>query len=257
MSKPTLIATVIAVAMALTSVADTTRPLLTKENRFPEVTRAEIGTLLQVKEFTDENEQTKLTDANAWVVTPFARWQAARNLALRFDVPFGGLDPDTGSSETGLGDLAIGFEFRAYEDIFRFPYIIPHAQIRLDTGEEKTALGDNETSFLFGITLGSQVYDVPWYVNFDLNYEVFEDSENIFGFAGSVIWELSEQFSVLAEAFITDEDLKAQGFEEHPTGFQGGMVYHPNEDLTLGLYAGGNKNSREDVIISVRVAHDL
>jgi hypothetical protein len=253
----TLMITALVAGIAVPAVAEPMRPLLTKENKFPDVGQAELGALVQFKEFSDENEQMKTSDANQWVVTPTLRYMASENLAFVLDVPFGGLDPDNGSSESGLGDIGVGVQFRVYEHFFRFPYIIPYANLLFDTGEEKALLGDRDDSLLIGVTVGSQVYDVPWYVNFDANYEVLQDSENIAKFAASVIWEISPQFSLLAEASLSDEDLRLLGVDEHPAVFQGGAFFKSSDVTTLGLYGSGTKNAGEDNSVGVRIVHDL
>jgi hypothetical protein len=87
----------------------------------------------------------------------------------------------------------------------------------------------------------------------DLRYQAFEDLENITSIAGSIIWDVSEQFSVFVEAQGTDEDLGEDA--EHPALFAGGLAYKPDEDWLISLHGGGGKNSREDVIGAFRVAY--
>lgn len=250
------VAAVIVLTGTLASMAEPMRPLLTKENKFPDLHRSEVGALVEFAEFVDNFEQSILDDANRVVVTAYYRYQLADDLAVRLDVPYGQLDPDTGDSEDGLGDVALTAELRAFQDTFTFPFIIPYASYRFDTGETEAGLGDDESSIVVGTTIGSQVYDKPWLVMFDLNYEIFEDSDNIAAAGASVVWEHSEKLALLAEAQITDEELP-DPVEEHPIIVRGGAVYKVTETLSLAVYGAGKKNSREDVITTFRVMKDL
>ena len=80
--------------------------------------------------------------------------------------------------------------------------------------------------------------------------------DNILGLAASVIWEINPRFSILAEFLGTDEE-PPEFKEEHPYFFQGAVNYHPNERMTVGVYAGAGKNSPRDVFTSLRIAYDL
>jgi hypothetical protein len=247
---------VLALAVAETGMAEPMRPLLTKENRFPALRQAEVGALVEFVEFTDNVEQEKTSDANRLAVMPTARYRIAEELTLRADLPVGNLDPDAGGSEFGLGDLAVGMELLAFEDLFRFPYVIPHATLKLDTGDEDTTLGDGETSAILGVTVGSQVYDVPVHFNMDASYEIMENSGNIAMFSASLLWSLSDRFSVLVEGRLTDEE-PPPGAEEHPALAQGGMIYEASDTLLFGVYGGGYKNAEEDVVATFRVVKEL
>ena len=250
------VAAVIVFAGALASTAEPMRTLITKENKFPDYHASEVGTKVDFVEFVDNFEQSILNDANQVLVTAYYRYQLAEDLAVRVDVPYGQFDPDVGDSENGFGDVALTAELRAFEDTFTFPYLIPYATYRFDTGERKAGLGDDESSFVVGATIGSTVYDVPWHVAFDVNYEIFEDSSNIAAAGASVVWDVTEQFSVLAEAQITDEELP-DPIEEHPITLGGGAVYKLSDTLAVAVHGAGKKNSREDVITSIRLMKDL
>ena len=150
MIKRGILLAALSFAFVLPGSAETVRTLLTKENRFPELHRAEIGALVEFIEFTDNSEDMKLHDADLTVGTAFVRYMAAENLALTASLPYGKFDTDFASSESGLGDVAVGVELRAFEHFFRFPYISPHAEVRFDSGEERAALGDNQGSTLLG-----------------------------------------------------------------------------------------------------------
>ena len=181
---------------------------------------------------------------------------ATENLAISVEVPFGGINPDEGSSEIGFGDIHVDFELLAYEYQFRFPYVIPHMSIGLDTADDDVGIGAGDNSLLLGVTVGSTMYDNTWDFNLDLSYEVFGDIENVFAIGGSTLWEINELFAVLAEVQLTDEE-PPELAEEHPIRFGGGMVYAPSERLTWSLIGAGAKNAREDVIVTLRISYDL
>jgi hypothetical protein len=246
----------IGLIFSVVSMAETIRPQYTKENRFPELGNWEVIGLVQAGEFVDDGGQYGVGDGNFWSVEAGGRYQATENLALLVEVPFGGISPDEGSNETSIGDIAVGLQLKAHEAFFRFPYIIPHAKYAFDTGSEKAGTGDGDGGAILGVTVGSRVYDIPVYVNFDINYELRPDSDNIFGLAASVVWEINERFSVLAEVLGTDEDVYLQGGDQ-PTYYEGAMNYHPSERMTIGVYVGSAKNSPRDVFSTLRVAYDL
>ena len=242
--------------MAVSAAGEPMRPLFTKENKFPKVGQYEVGTMFELTEMQDNLEQYKLSDANLWELSPYARYMATENVALEVAVPFGGLDPDAGSSEAGLGDVRFGVALRAHEHIYRFPYIIPHASLRLDTGDDDVGIGAGESSLLVGTTIGSTMYDTDWHFMLDVGYELFEDSENVLSAGGAVIYDVNERYSLLAQGQVTNEETR-NGDDENPVRIGGAMLYKPSDRLTLGAYGTGAKNSREDVIATIRVSYDL
>lgn len=242
----------VALAMAQTGMAEMARSLLTKENRFPALRRVELSTLVDFVEMGDNSESASTTDGNLMAITPSVRYRPLEEWTFRADLPVGYFSPDYADSEFGLGDLFLGTELLAYEHFWRFPYIIPHAALKLDTGSEDTTLGDGESSMIFGLTIGSKVYHAPVYLNFDFAYELMEDTENIFLFSSSLIWELSDRLDFLIEGRLTDQE-PPEGAQEHPMLFQAGMLYQTGETWTLGLYGGGYKNADRDVVASVRL----
>jgi hypothetical protein len=236
---------------SLAARAEVMRPLFSKENRFPGKHRFEVGTLFKYTELTDFHESLNDTDVDETSIGPYLRFGVTDNFATFVVVPYNEVEPDVGKSESGLGDIAVGFEYLAYEDIFHYPWVIPHVQLNLDTGDEDDGLGAGETSTVLGLSVGSRAWDVCHFI-IDGSYQVFEDSENIARISGAIIWDVSERFAVLAEARGTDEDLG--GDKEHPAVFLGGLSFQPNEDFILILYGGGGKNTREDVIIAAKAA---
>ena len=250
------VAAVIVFAGAIASTAEPMRTLITKENKFPEFHKSEVGTMVDFVEFVDNSEQNILDDANLVLVTAYYRYQLAEDLAVRLDVPYGQLDPDVGASENGFGDVSLTAELRVFEDTFEFPYLIPYATYRFDSGERKAGLGDDESSFVIGATLGSTTYDKPWHFALDLNYEVFEVVDNIAAAGVSVVWDVSDRLALLTEVQLTDEELPSPTVE-HPILIRGGAVYKLSETLSIAMYGAGKKNSREDVITTLRVMKDL
>ena len=240
--------------------AEQSRPAFTKENRFPDFHQVELGTIFQYNELGDEDEAALSTDANEFIVEPFVRYQATEKMALQASLPYVSVDPDLGNGVDELGDISLGAEWLAYEHIYSFPYIIPHVTVLFDTGDEEKALAAEsrkragETRTKFGITLGTMRWE-NWTFNGDLSYTLFSDAENIFAAAGSVIWDLSEEFSWLIEGVVSDEDVPNSS---EPPGFvQGGFSYHPYERFQFTAYGGGGKNLGRDVSATLKLSYDL
>src|SRR5438105_4271491 len=106
--------------------AEAQRALLTHENRFPEVGKAEIGAYVDYLQFNN-GDQTDLR--------PYGRYTVINNLTLNASVPYEWTNPDNGSNENGFGDTDVGLELLAYQDIFEYPWIIPHVDTSFSTGD--------------------------------------------------------------------------------------------------------------------------
>ncbi len=230
------------------------RPLFTKENALPDKGHVEVGSLFTYQEFDGANEVLSADDSDAMTVAPYVRIGLLDNLSAHVMVPFKEIDRNSGGDDSGIGDVVAGFELVAFEDIFDYPYVIPHLDLRFDTGDEKEGLGAGESAVLFGISVGTVVEDAVHFI-IDATYEVLDDSDNIISFAGTVIWDISDQFSVLAEAKITDEVMEPD--DGDPVYLQGGMTYKATEALAFSVYGGSVKNTSEDVNAGGKISYSF
>jgi len=228
------------------------RPLLTKENAFPGKNKVEVGAVGQYKQLNKkEVNQDKETDV--WWGTPYGRYGISDNFTVYAKVPFGSIRPETGSDESGFGDISAGFELLAFEDIFTYPFVIPHAEVFFNTGDEDKGLGEGKTHFMGGLAIGTVVNDVVQFVG-DLRYELYDNRDNVASLAISVIWDLSDQFSVLGEMKAADEEVDNHSYTMF---FQGGLCYKVTEALAINVYGGAGKNSDEDVVASTKISYSF
>jgi hypothetical protein len=83
------------------------------------------------------------------------------------------------------------------------------------------------------------------------------DRDNVTILSGSIIWDISDQFAVLAEGRLTDEDNIE---DETPQFVQGGLAYKFTEDLQVSCYggtarAGGDLDA--DTVITVKTSYSF
>ncbi|NCC50640.1 MAG: hypothetical protein EOM20_05430 [Spartobacteria bacterium] len=226
------------------------RPLLTKENAFPGKHRFEVGAVGQYKQL-NKKELAKDQETDVWWGTPYGRFGVADNFALFAKVPYGSIRPETGSDESGIGDVSAGFELLAFEDIFTYPFVIPHAEVFFNTGDEDKGLGEGKTHFMGGIAVGTVVEEVVQFVA-DLRYEIYDNRDNVASLAISVIWDLSERFAVLGEMKAADEEVNNHSYTMF---FQGGLCYKITEALAINVYGGAGKHTDEDVVASTKISY--
>jgi hypothetical protein len=228
------------------------RPLLTKENKFPDKYGLEIGAVGQFKQL-NEKEKDRDRETDVWWGIPYVRYGVADYFAVFGKVPYGSIRPETGSDEEGIGDVSVGFELRAYEDIFTYPFVIPHAEVFFDTGDDEKGLGEGETHAMGGIAVGTVVEETVQFVG-DLRYEVFDNKDNVASLAVSVLWDLNEKFAVLGEMKAADEEVDDHSYTMF---FQGGLCYKVTEALDVNVYGGAGKNTDEDVVASMKISYSF
>ena len=225
---------VIAALVALTGVGyargEASRAFLTTENKFPEKGQPELSYLLNTSELEESTYRTH---------SALLRYGLIENLTARIQAPYVTFDSDVAEDTDGVGDLVLGFDLLAYEDIFRYPYVIPHLDISFPTGDEDEGLGTGDTDVSFGVSVGTVVYEVLHYV-LDVSYitsvesNAANDEDGVVA-ALSIIWDISKRFSVMAEGAYED----ISGVEDNPFLLGGGMSYKWTDSLDTSIYFGG------------------
>ncbi len=232
------------VLSATLAFAEPQRALLTHENKFPELHELELGAIAGYADYKNFDERA---------LAPYLRFGLIENLTINASVPWRDIESDSNKSESGIGDATLGFELRAYQDILDYPYVIPHVEVAFSTGDEDKGLGSGETVTTVGISVGTVTYDCLHWVA-DVSYALNGGSErpdpdNVFIFGGSLIWDLSKRFSVLAEANVADEKTEK---DDYPVFVQGGLVYKWTDRFVTGAYFGsthGETYNAEDTAI--------
>jgi len=241
---------VVMTAVAVTVQAEPIRTLLTKENQLPEKGQTELGLLANTQQY----------DNNAgYSETPYVRYGLFGNLAAYAFVPYNQTryKDGFGLNQNGFGDMGIGFELLAYEDIFKFPYVLPHLEFRFPTGDQDKGYSAGDVSILGGVTVGTKTWEcVNWAVDVTGEHLTTQDPSlkaDTIVVSGSIVWDLDEQFSVVAEVNGSDQDYPLG----HPLTYEGGMVYKPIESLMVGVYGGRTIHTGEDWNGTVKVAYSF
>lgn len=227
--------------------AEPQRTLLTHENQFPELGQLEVGYQFQQREFNTFNYRSHSAQAR------FGLWE---NLTLNLDVPWVQRDEDFAEDEDGAGDVVLGFDLLAYEDVFTYPYVIPHIEIGFPTGDDDKGLGSGETMYAFGVSIGTVVYDVLHYVldlTYAANYDALATEEDdVFMGSLSLIWELSDRFNWTLEGGMVDY----QDTDDEPFIVGGGFAYKwtPNFQTSF-FYGGWQEDSEEDTTLNARATY--
>ncbi len=245
------VATMLAVMLvtgAVTVQAEPMRPLLTLENRILAPGNLEVGSTFEYRELRYLGPFA-MDEGTSYVLKPYVRYGALPDFELVAALPLARFEPDFGSNETDIGNLELGFRLRAYEDIFRFPSVIPHATLKLPTGGDDIGIhGSGDTSVELGLNLGPRTTVLDKLVwNLDLTYEIFEDEDNIAAAAASLIWELSDRFAFLFETRF--ENRKRSPDRDRPILLAAGMHYQATEALGFTVHGGAGTGSQEDVLV--------
>lgn len=255
MTRRYLVVLLAAVLVSGSAYGEARRTAFTWENKMPDAKQLEVGLVGAYREIPDEFRGD--TDSrDEYTGGPYLRYGLTENLAAFAEFPFTYIDPRAGDSDQGPADASAGFEFVAWEDVFGFPYILPHVTVSFPTGDEDKGMGSGKTLVTAGASVGTTVEDVFHFV-VDGSYTFFREEENVAEFSGSLIWDLSDQFSLLAEAKVTDEQKKEGKDTNHPLYFLGGMSYRANDNLQFSVYGGGSKHADEDVLAGAKVSYSF
>ncbi len=230
------------------------RTVFTHENRVPEARQLEVGVGGSFSEFP-EDTQRGFKGYDSYAFGPYLRYGLDERFSVNADIPFMYIDRRDGDSDQGLGDVSVGFEFVGWQDVFGYPYILPHATLYLPTGDEDKGMGEGKARPAFGVSIGTTVNDVFHFV-VDATYTIYRDRGNEASFGGSLIWDLDEKFSLSAECLvISNRDTGPES--NNPIYIIGGMHYEVNDDIQLSVYGGSSHHSEEDVIAGAKASYSF
>lgn len=248
-----LLVSCLLLALAGSGIAESRRTLFTFENKVPEKGQLEIGALGWYREVPDERPPVVLS-RDEYTATPYLRYGLTENANLTAQFPYRYNDPKFGDSEQGPGDVELGAELVAFQDILNYPYILTHVAVCLPTGDEDKGLGEGETRPTFGVSVGTTIYDVLHFV-IDASYTIYRDEENEAVFSGAIIWDVGKELSLSAEASVSDKEVESEG--DKPIYYLGGMTYRVSEALQVSVYGGGSQNAETDALAGVKVSYSF
>jgi hypothetical protein len=228
--------------------AEPQRAFLTTENKFPERGALELGYEFIGREFDTLKYNRQ---------SVFARYGLIENLTARIHAPYDTLKPDFGGDESGLGDVTLGADLVAYQDVFSFPFVIPHLDVSLPTGDEDKGLGSGDALISAGVAVGTKTQDrFVWVL--DVSYASVYDAkasekDDVFGAALSWIWELSDRFTVNIEGLFRH----AEAYDSNAILVGGGMNYSWSPKLNTGVFIGrwDDDDSGEEQLLNIRAAY--
>ena len=221
------------------------RPLFTLENRLPDQGHLEVGASGGMNNI---EENFYVPNADVYHIAADLRLGIIDAMALTAHIPYVSweLDPDD-NSESGLGDIHVGLQFRAFEDIFEYPWIILHGEVGCPTGDEDKGLGADGVTGIVGLSIGTTVEDVwhfiadgSWVMNDNLN----DDQDGFVRASVSVLWDLDEACTLMAEGRFIDYATE----EDESATFMGhlGLAYDFGNGLSAMLYGGAATGSGND-----------
>lgn len=259
----------VAIATSGWAQSESMRPLFTRENRFPEKGRAEIGTFVGYAQydeyfvsqvdsksyqgvFVNQSANPKLKSTT---IAPYAKYGLLNNLTIYSKAPYSFNKSDAKKQDNnGFNDIAVGAELLAYEYTYKYPWVIPYVEVTFPSGDDKEHMGQGETDAIFGTAVGTTTFDKFTWV-LDGRYDANVGDSGRFEGAAAFIWDLSAQFSVLAEAKVAE---KEQGStKDVPLYFNGGMCYKPVDNLSVNLYGGTSANAAENGHGTLKVAYSF
>ncbi len=267
MKKISLLAVLFAMtALPLMAESESVRTLYTRENRFPDLGKIELGTYVtyqQLDEYFINQVDAKCyknyyvpdgSKRSDTVVTPYLRYGLFENLTVYSRVPIDFVSSDVKGSKTGFNDIALGMELLAYEYTYKYPWVVPYIEVTLPTGDDNNHMGLGKVDPIFGVAVGTTTFD-KYHWTLDGRYDANVTKDGRFEGAASLVWDLSDQFSVLAEAKIMEKSPGST--KDVPVYFNGGFAYKPVDQLSVNLYAGTAVNSEENGHGSVKIAYNF
>ncbi len=266
-SKSLLVATALLTTASLVyAQSETIRPLFVKENKVPELHAFEVDLLGAYVRYDESRNVTNLKlKRSEYTIAPQVRFGAYENLTLYANVPFRSIKSDSRDKNmSGFNDITIGAELLAYEYTYKYPWVIPYAEISFPTGddEDMAPIQKTDTMFgysqgqvngIFGVAVGTTVDDVYHYI-LDARYDINTGDSGTFYGSACFIWDLSDQFSFLAEARISQEP-DNNPYSGVPAFFNGGLSYAPHENLRCTAYGGTAVNCAEEGHGGLKIAY--
>ena len=237
--------------MVASASAQPQRTLLVRERSLPAARSFEIGTIARYAEEEVRLRGMNVGTADVYGFEPYVRYGLADNLSVHLAAPLLRVSSPWTGSHTGIGDLRLGADLLVFEDIFRYPWIIPYADVTLPTGDEDKGLGLGETGLFLGIAVGTRMYDVIG-LSLDGRRDMVSGMENISSIGGAITWDLNDEFSLLAEGRIYE---RRQGQSSPSKQFLAGMVYWPTPNWMVGAYGGQHRNGSTDTVGQVKVSY--
>jgi len=234
---------------AMTASSAPERLLVLREDQRPKAGELELSVKGAMEEIKDGMLGLSTTDR--WETSLGLRYGVTPNLSLRASVPYVRLDPEFLDSESGLGDVRVGFELVTWRDIFDYPYVMPYAEVSFPTGDEDKGLGSGDTVPVVGLAAGSTAWDNTHFVA-DLRYEILPDADNRFSGGLGVIHELSKQFAVSVEGLMTE---KESGMDRRPKLLVLGMAYKPTPRWQISVHAGKEYDGPRDSLGALKIAY--
>ncbi len=228
--------------------AEPQRTLFSVENAFPRWEQFEVGTTVSRTDYTSDFDDSSSVTSGVYV-----RYGALENLALQVALPHERIDPPFAESESGLGDIAVGLQLRTFEDIFGYPFIIPHVTATLPTGDDEKGLGAGDPVYTFGLSYGDKVYDfLTWIL--DLGYRVNPETDNQVLLSNSILWHLSPAFSFLTELRFEDN---SEDSGDSLVLLTGGMSYNWSKKFQMGVHAGSAITGDVDTHAEFRLSYSF
>lgn len=244
-----LVAALSSLIVSTTVTAEPQKTVFTEENNFPDWEQFETGVVVRYQEFADVFNGGEVTET-----VPYVRYGLTRDISLQVGIPYVDVQPDFGSSESGLGDVELKVLLRAHQDLFGYPYFIPHLAVTLPTGSESKGLGAGDPVVTAGISYGDKMYDFISWV-WDVSYRINPNSDNQFMLSASVIWHVSEDFAFLAEARYTDK--ADTNSDDNSILGLGGMVYNFTDELQMGVHLGTGFTDDTDALAQFRLSYSF
>ncbi|MDF3130683.1 transporter [Kiritimatiellaeota bacterium B1221] len=218
--------------------ADSQRTNFTVENQFPRWEQFEVGLSYEGSEA--DTDSTFTPDSGR--TTAFVRYGILDNLAVKLDIPYVNYELPNGISNDGIGDMEVEFQLLTYEDIFGYPYFIPHASFSIPTGDEDEGLGQDGIVVTFGVAYGSTINDwIDWVL--DATYVVNPDVNDQILVANSYVWNISEEFGLVTEIMYREAIIEGEDSTVIATG---GFTYDWTESLQLDISVGGGLTGPTD-----------
>ncbi|OQA25956.1 MAG: hypothetical protein BWY59_01564 [Verrucomicrobia bacterium ADurb.Bin345] len=236
------------------SYGEAQRTVFSHENKLPERHQLEAGLKATFVQYPREDYSTVI-ERDELAGAPYLRFAVFENMVLNAEIPYVSISPKYGDSEQGFGDATVGAEFLPWQDIFGYPYILPHVSVALPTGDEDKNMGMGETRTQFGVSVGTTVEDVYHFVA-DVSYLMYRDRGNEISISGAVIWDLSDQFSLHLETLVIN-DREVGPESNNPIYIIGGMSFRATEQLQFSAYGGSARQAEEDVIAGGKVSYSF